>query len=402
MSKAELKEVIEGLKKESSLPLVRKALKLVPKYLKSQGLTKKLLKEIVRLWAEAGEKTRVVCLLVLVRIYTKLQDKEMKQLVIKMLYNSFLDKCRITKYETMSMIGFMRHSLVEIYKLDPKMAFKQAQTSCQQLTLTLKNAITHKNEETYKTVLNWQFANCLILLTNLITSQDENSPVKSLTHQVIQLNLGAINLMHSPRYYPYYCHLIENLIDLSDSSKLFIPILPIMMRILDRLSKPSKPNKKSTEPSKEEKDDEEDFDFDKKAEDKTYDLELLNHVSLDESHTPNYTTAVIDKIYRLMVKYLANQCHHISFPELVFLPCVQLKKWIKANAGDPQFKGLLTTIKSDSLVVDEARRQISFSFTDLTAVDAWEKRMKDSGKLRLPKTSEEIVVPSMRLRDDDE
>lgn len=458
MSKAELKQVIEGLQKESSLELVRKALKYVPKYLKSQGLTKKLLKEIVRLWAEAGEKTRVVCLLVLIRIYTKLQDKEMKQLVVKMLYNSFLEKCRITKYETMSMIGFMRHSLVEIYKLDPKIAFKQAQTSCMQLTLTLKNAITHKNEETNKTVLNWQFANCLILLSNLITSQEESSPVKSLTHQVIQLNLGAINLLHSPRYYPFYCHLLDNLIDLSESSNLFIPILPIILRILDKLNLPFKKvrtkkkveepktksengkgsknkspkdkklnNKRKHESEDEAEDDDDDdsdemseeesdgqdsgsavdlsdlegFDTDdegqkeieKKKDKKTYNLDILNHVSLDEAHELDYIIAVTDRVHKLLVKYLAIQCHRIAFPELVFLPCVQLKKWVRTNTGEPtinqRFKSLLVKIKSDSEKVDGARKQITFSFTDHTAVDAWEKKMKDTGRLGLPKMMEE-------------
>lgn len=452
MSKADLKGVIEGLKKESSLELVRKALKHVPKYLKSQGLTKKLLKEIVRLWAEAGEKTRVVCLLVLIRIYTKLQDEEMKQLVIKMLYNSFLEKCRITKYETMSMIGFMRHSLIEIYKLDPKIAFKQAQTSCQQLSLTLKNAITHKNEETNKTVLNWQFANCLILLSNLITSQDEKSPVKSLTHQVIQLNLGAINLLHSPRYYPFYCHLIENLIDLSESSNLFIPVLPLIVRILDKLHLPfkkvrakkeeaeskskntnGKSDKKangkgklrsnvkqtsddeednlSDEESEEESDEDADddkmdlsdlegFDTDdeeqkepeKKKEKKSYNLDILNHVSLDEAHELEYIIAVSDKIHKLMVKYLAKQCHRIAFPELVFLPNVQLKKWVRLNTGDQavnqRFKNLLSKIKSDAEKVEEARKEVTFSLTDRSAIDAWEKKMRDKGSQSLPKMIE--------------
>lgn len=409
-SKSELKAVISSLQRDSKL--IKRALRYIPYYLKSQGLTKKLLKEIIRLWSEAGEKVRVICLLCLIRIYTKLQDKELKQLVVKKLYSTFLDKCRITKYETMSMIGFMRHSLIELYKIDPQIAFKQAQTSCQQLTLTLKNALTHKNEETYKTVLNWQFANCLILLSSMIISHEDDSPVKALTHQVIQLNLGALNLLRSPRYYPYYCHLIENLIGLSESTGMFIPVIPQMMSILDKLQilkqvKSEKKNgsddskkrtKSKVEQSEEEMEDDNDEeggdDYDDGDNDnanekvkKEYNMELLNHLSLEEAHSLEYNIAVVNKIYELMLTYLASQCHKIAFPELVLLPCIQMKKWAKKNPGPhaQRFKFLLEKIKSDCDKSEENRRNVSFSFTDFTAVDAWEKRFRDSNKLSLPK-----------------
>lgn len=423
-SKVELKSVIEALKKDSGLVVVRKALKYIPFYLKSEGLTKKLLTEIIRLWAESSEKIRVVCLLCLIRIYTKLNDKEKRQLVIKKLYTTFLEKCRVTKHETMSMIGFMRHSLIELYKLDANVAFKQAQTSCQQLTLTLKNAFTHKNEETYKTVLNWQYANCLILLSSLISSQEEDSPMKSLTHQVIQLNLGAINLLTSPRYYPFYCHLIENLINLSLSRNQFIPILPIMLNILTRIEVPldnkikkkgknaenGKKKSKKTEKDRDEDDsgsseldDEDDSDDrildDNSSEDegekerketKTYNMDLLNHVSLDESHSTEYNNAVLDKIHELMVRYMASQCHRIAFPELVFLPRVQMRKWMKKNPGKAaqKFKVLLEKVKTDCTKIEDARKSVDFAFNDYSAIDAWEKRMKDSNKLVLIKMIE--------------
>uniref|UniRef100_A0A6G1SA83 Nucleolar complex protein 2 n=1 Tax=Aceria tosichella TaxID=561515 RepID=A0A6G1SA83_9ACAR len=415
-SKVQLKMVIEDLKKEADLLTVRKALKFVPYYLKSEGLTKKLLKEIIKLWAESSEKIRVICLLCLIRIYTKLNDKERRQMIIKDLYTTFLSKCGIAKFETMSMISFMRHSLTELYKIDPHIAFKQAQTACQQLSTTLHNATTHKNEESYKSVLNWRFANCLILLSQLITSQGDESPVKKLTQQVIELNIGAINLLTSPRYYPYYCHLIENLIHLSISAKVFIPILPIMLSILKRLSfpiekkiKPKEIPKKAVKSRKasddddsdEEKDsnesDEED-DYEDEYEDevedepkekpkKEYNIELLNHVSLDEAHTPEYQEAVLNKLYELMLLYLASQCHKIAFLELVYLPCVHIKKWLRSNPGKPtqKFKVLLEKVKLDCEKSDAERKSIDFAFTNYSAVDAWEKKMLDSNKLSLPK-----------------
>lgn len=393
-SRGELKSVIKALEKDPGLLVVRKALKYIPHYLKSEGLTKKLLKEIIKLWAEAGEKVRIVCLLCLIRIYTKLQDKERKQLVIKKLYSSFLEKCRITKLETMSMIGFMRHSLIELYKLDPQIALKQVQSSCQQLTLTLKNALTHRNEESYRTVLNWQFANCLILLSSFISTQDDDKHITSLTHQVIQLNLGAIGLLTSPRYYPYYCHLLENLINLSSAKRLFIPILPTILSILDRLQLPKKTQTMDDKAKKGGVDEDEDAedDLEKKESVKEYNMDLLNHVSLEEAHSPQYNIAVLDKIYELILKYLASQCHKIAFPELVLFPCVQLKKWIKKNHGQhsQKFQVLLEKVKSDSERLVEARKSASFAFTDYAAVDAWEKKMKDSNKQSLARFVEKL------------
>lgn len=412
-AKAELKSVIELLDKEPKLLIVRKALKYIPHYLKSEGLTKKLIKVIIKLWAEAGEKVRVICLLCLIRLFTKLKDKERKQLLIKKLYTTFLDKCRITKKETMSMIGFMRHSLIELYKLDPKIAFAQAQTSCQQLTITLKNAYNHKNEETYKTVLNWQFANCLILLSNLIISHDEDSPVKSLTHQVVQLNLGALNFLSSPRYYPFYCHIIENLIHLSSSSKLFIPILPHILNILNKiqLQKMVKEEfraqvkaKSKLKGGKADEEKKEEIEEAEEEERKEYNMDILNHVSLDEAHCLDYNVAVLDKLYELLERYLASQCHKIAFPELVLLPSVQLKKWCKKNHDKhaQKFKILLDKIKSDCQKLEQARQSTTFAFSDYTAVDAWEKKMRDSNSLSLAKLSEsqpeEISNPRKKLK----
>lgn len=405
-SKLELKSVIAALNKEADLLMVRKALKYIPFYLKSEGLTKKLLKEIIRLWSEASEKIRVICLLCLIRIYTKLNDREKRQMVIKNLYTTFLGKCGITKFETMSMISFMRHSLIELYKIDPKIALTQAQTSSQQLAVTLKNATTHKNEDSYKSVLNWRFANCLILLSQLITSHGDDSPVKKLTQQIIELNIGAINLLTSPRYYPYYCHLIENLIHLSISANVFIPVLPLMLSILKRLSFPIERTtkkkekiKKVAKPKKQQQSDEVDNDKDNDMDDddaeeeeqekpkKEYNIELLNHVSLDEAHTPEYQEAVVNKLYELILLYLSSQCHRIAFPELVFLPSLHIKKWLKTNPGKPaqKFKVLLDKIKQDCEKSEEARKSIEFAFTNYNAVDAWEKKMRDSNKLSLPK-----------------
>lgn len=408
-SKVELKSVIASLKKDPDLIAIRKALKYVPYYLKSEGLTKKVLKEIIRLWAEAGEKIRVICLLCLIRIYTKLWDSEKRQMIATKLYNTFLDKCRITKHESMSMIGFMRHSLIELYKIDPEIAFKQAQTSCQQLSVTLKNACTHKNEETYKTVLNWQYANCLILLTRLITSHDENSQVRSLTNQAIQLNIGALNLLTSPRYLPFYCHLIENLICLSDATKSFIPILPQLMRILDKLNIPlekkvkasskanGKPQPKKSSASSDEEDeglsDDEAVNGTDEAEvKKQYNMDILNHVSLDEAHNLEYNVAVLDKVCELLTVYLSKQSNRIAFPELVLLPRIQIKKWLKRNPGKQahRLKTLLEKINSDCEQVEKFRKNIDFGFTDFVAVDAWEKKLRDTGRLSLPKAVKQL------------
>lgn len=387
-SKAELKSVLDLLDKEPKLMIARKALKYIRFYLKSEGLTKKLLKVIIKLWAEAGEQTRIVCLLCLIRVYVRLKDKEVKKMIVKKLYTTFLDKSRITKQETMAMITFMRQSLIELYKLDPEIAFKQAETSCQQLTVTLKNAYNHKNEETYKTVLNWQFANCLILLTTLIISHDEDSPVKKLTHQVIQLNLGALNFLSSPRYYPFYCHIIENLVDLSKSTNLFIPVLPHIIGIIDKIQlykmakEEGKAQARAKSKLKDEGKNEEDI---TEKEPKEYNVEVLNHVSLDEAHCLNYNVAVLDKLAWLLRSYLRSQCHKIAFPELVLLPAVQLKKWCKRNPDKytQTFKELLEDIKSDCEILDQARQSATFAFNDYTAVDAWEKKMKDSDCLSL-------------------
>lgn len=438
-SKVELKSVIEALKKDDcGLLSLKKAVRYVPHYLKSEGLTKKLLKEVIRLWAESHEKIRVISLLCLVRVFNKLKSKEQKQNIVKKLYTTFLNKCRITKLETMSMIGFMRHSLIELYKLDKDIAAKQAQTSCQQLTVTLKNAKTHKNEETYKTVLNWQFANCLILLSGLVTAHEDNASIKSLLKQVIDLNLGAIELLFSPRYYPFYCHLIENLINLSISSVVFIPILPQILQIIDKIEVPHKDpkevkisngtvngnQKKKNSKNKEFEEDEDgygdgdnesDEDPEESSEDeningesddeeeeesgedkrekkkKKYDMDLLNHVTLDEAHTLEFKLAVLDKLYDLLVRYLASQSHRIAFPELVLLPSVQLKKWVKKNHGcySAKFKNLLDKVKMDCETSDGARHSIDFAFTNYSAVDAWERRLKDSNKLVLPKLVEQ-------------
>lgn len=356
-----LKLLINELQQDPKLSTIIKATRLVSCYLKSEALTNRLLKEVIRLWAEAGEKIRVICLVCLIRIYTRLHDQERKLRLLKKLLAIFTEKSRITKIGTISLIGFMRHSLVELFKIDNSISSSLAHKSCQQLTLSLKNAAKQKSES-QKNVLNWQFANSLTLLTSFVASCED----EPLTHQVIQLNLGALALQSSPTYYPYYCHLLENLVNLSISKTHFIPILPMLLAILDKLQLPVKKDANEGE---------------------EFDIDLLNHVSLAEVHHPKYILAVADKIHQLMVKLLASQCHKIAFPELVLFPCVQLKKWIKKNSTPEaqKFKTLLEKIKSDSDKIAEERKSSTFAFTDYAAVDAWEKKMKDSNKLSLNK-----------------
>lgn len=50
--------------------------------------------------------------------------------------------------------------------------------------------MTLKNLKSQKDVLNWQFANCYLLI---VSSSNDDSHVKTLTNQVIQLNLGNQN-----------------------------------------------------------------------------------------------------------------------------------------------------------------------------------------------------------------
>lgn len=374
-SKLELKNVIASLKKGdgNNLLTVKKALKYIRFYMKSEGLTNKLLKEIIKHWAESSEKVRVICLLCIVRIFTKIKDKTRRQDLVKSLYTSFLEKCKITKRDTMSMISFMRHSIIEIYRLDSQLALKQAQNACAQLTSTLKNATIHKNEDSYRAVMNWQYANCLILFSDLMIAFCDDISYKKLTNQFIELNIGALNLFSSPRYYPFYCHLIDNLINISAATGLFIPVLPTLIDILTRIKQP----KESTKNKKQNEDEENSDQEEDEHQQKEYNLDLLNHVSLEEAHSESYQKAVLNQISELLVKYLSSQRHKISFPELTLIARVHIKKWVKNNFRiSSTFKSILQKIEEDGFRIEKKRSNVEFAFDNLPAVDAWEREMK--------------------------
>lgn len=373
ISKHELKEILEGLKKDATLILARKALRCLPSYLKSTGLTKKLVKEMIRLWAGSHEKIRVICLLCLIRLFRK-QPQPIKEMITKRMYTSYNNNINIkTNTEAFPLLVFMRQSLVEIYSLDPALAYKQGFLFCKQLASTLKNAYENKID-TYKTVYNWQFLSCLTLWSNLVASLMPHKHIEPLVNPVIQLHMGTLNLISSPRYHPMYLHLIANLVHISVKLDVFIPVLPLLNSILDRL-KVNQNNKSSKKES---------FNFD-----------VLIHVSESEIQSRLYFDATSDRVYQLMVKYLASQCHRIAFPELCLISKVQIKKFVKENKKESgKFRNLLTKLEENIKFIEDRRQTVDFAFTNFAAIDAWEKATKDTGRLALVKLASEMQIQS--------
>ena len=193
-------------------------------------------------------------------------------------------------------------------------------------------------KESYRTVYNWQFLHSIRLWTQLLCSHNTIEELKPLICPLVNVIIGTIRyifsrcmlinydwhcqlshrLIASPKLFPMRFHLVSALIRLSEETNTFIPVLPLITEVMRFLSSYKSYNCLLTQVL-------DHLEANKKNNDsKAVNLDLIIKVSQMKSSDNEYRTAVINKVYDLILHYLSTQSHRISFPELVYMTTIKV------------------------------------------------------------------------------
>jgi len=265
--------------------------------------------------------------------------------------------------------------MVEVFLLNPTLAYKHAFIYIRQLTIHLRNAMINttgssssgsgnkdqkKKENPLQTVYNWQFVHSIHLWIQLLS--DNQSPVlEPLVYPLVQLINGTIRLNYTSKYYPLRFHLTSLLIQLSNETGKFIPTLPYYLDILNGQNFAKKGQKVSMKPM---------------------DFSCVLRLSKSQMNENGFKDSTIEHVYGGLLESLAFSSHKICFPELAVPALAQLRGFLK-KSKIPNYTKKMKTVKEkteeNARFVSEKRSKVTFGVRDLDQIATFEAQLKAQG-----------------------
>ncbi|KAK2557702.1 Nucleolar complex protein 2-like protein [Acropora cervicornis] len=212
--------------------ILRHAQQLVPYYACFPKLAREFIKRSVRMWSRGEEHVRVMAFLGIRNIAT-LMPSSFLELSAKKLYMDFVKNTKFMSPKAKPVITFMQNSLVEIFSLDVHLTYQHAFVYIRQLAIHLRNAMVRQKKDSYQTVYNWQYIQCLHLWCRIVSEVKSNGVLDPLIYPLVQTVLGAIKLVPAARYYPLKFHCIRSLNMLAEATDTFVPVAPFLLEILE-------------------------------------------------------------------------------------------------------------------------------------------------------------------------
>jgi nucleolar complex protein 2 len=128
---------------------------------------------------------------------------------------------------------------VELFGIDLNVSYQHAFLYIRQMAIHLRNAITSKTKEAYRSVYNWQFIQCLrfwsaILSTHCserVRAERKNDSLQPMIYPFVQVAIGASRLIPTAQYFPLRFHCVKSLIELTRHTGVFIPLAPILFEV---------------------------------------------------------------------------------------------------------------------------------------------------------------------------
>ncbi|KAF8474196.1 Noc2p family-domain-containing protein [Kalaharituber pfeilii] len=346
---------------------------LLPYLLPFRPLLKSLLKSVVEIWSTftstsslptpIDEAVRLTAFLV-VRRAMVIGDDGIKEASFKLLYGGLVKSCRNTTSYTLRGINLMKNTAGETLALEgmERVGYVLGFGFIRQLAVHLRNSITNKTKDSYKTVYNWQYIHSLDFWSRALStlcSHDTpptsaigpNSPYQPLIYPLVQVTLGAARLIPTPQYFPLRFHLIQSLLRISNATDTFIPLAPIIFEVFSskevrrRIGKGSGADGKGA-----------------KASSGSWDLDTTLRAPKSWMGTRRYQELVIEQAVELMGEFLCTWCRSVAFPELATPVIVGLKRFIKRNENGngkamSWVKVLVSKLEANKEVVEKEREK---------------------------------------------
>ncbi|CAG0899443.1 unnamed protein product [Darwinula stevensoni] len=190
-AKTYLKLLSSGVTADMLKVFLKHCHELVP-YISATGrrlLVRRYLRTLVRIWSRSEETNRVLAFVAIFRLTHGFRptQPDILDFVLKQMYMSYVGNSKFTSPSSWPGINFMRHSLNELYALDPRLAYRHGFVFIRQLAIHLRAALINPKKETLTAVTNWQYMHCLYLWGELIGKLHHDESVKTLVHPFVQV-----------------------------------------------------------------------------------------------------------------------------------------------------------------------------------------------------------------------
>merc|ERR1711977_168766 len=216
---------------------------LLPYLLSFKKVLKNIVKTVVNIWSDTSsdEATRITAFLVLRRLAV-IGDPGLREAVLKTVYQGLIKGSRSTTVHTIQGINLMKNSAAELWGIDAGVGYATGFTFIRQLAIHLRSSITNNQQESYKTVYNWQYVHSLDFWSCVLSEhcspvkEAENgkeSELRPLIYPTVQVALGAMRLIPTSTYFPLRFHLMRSLLRLSRATGTYIPLASALLEVLN-------------------------------------------------------------------------------------------------------------------------------------------------------------------------
>ncbi|KAI1091526.1 Noc2-domain-containing protein [Rostrohypoxylon terebratum] len=371
--------LLDTLSDDATLKLTLSAITpLIPYLLSFRKLLKNLIKSVVGFWSQStsSDSTRITAFLVLRRLVV-VGDKGVREAVLKATYQGLIAGSRVTNVSTIQGINLMKNSAAELWGLDQNIGYTTAFAFIRQLAIHLRNSIVHNQNESYKTIYNWQYIHSLDFWSCVLAEHcsplkeaesGKESQLKLLIYPLVQVTLGAMRLIPTALYFPVRFHMIRSLLRVSRSTGTYIPLASALFEVLN-----SAEMKKSPKPSTI----------------KPLDFHVAYKAPKSYLRTRVYQDGVGEQVVELFSEYFVLWSTNIAFPEFALPVIIMLKRWLKqsrrktgGNNNNKVRAGLVLLVQkleANAKFIEGKRAKVDFSPKDRAQVDAflkdfeWEK-----------------------------
>lgn len=362
----DLTKLLENVASTNILSIVLKHLHQIASILTAfTSITKPILKRLIQIWSTGEESIRIVAFLCILKITMNHKELFLNQ-VLKTMYMEYVKNSKFVSPNTLPAINFMRRSLTELFLLDLNVAYHHVFLFIRQLAIHLRNAILLQKQEHFQQIYNWQYVNSLKLWGDVLATvsmnvsptqpikADNKSKLQALIYPLVSIINGVIKLKTSAPFFPLRFHCVKILIDLSRSTKVFIPILPYIIEVLNSSTFNQQHKKLAMKP-----------------------LSFTCILRIQKGHLEEnaFRDEVIEQVYGLTLECLMNECTSIAFPDLVVPHIMALNQFIKSTKNQnyaKKLKALVEKIQEQSDFIDTRRNKITFSLKDANYVKSWE------------------------------
>eukprot|EP01147_Barroeca_monosierra_P001800 gene1800-4904_t len=284
--------------------------------------------------------------------------------ILKSAYMTFVRCTKFVNLNNHDHVRLFQTAVKELFLQDEQTAYQLAFIYIRQLAIYLRDAHCLKRPSAHQMVHSWQFISCLQLWTHVIADSmqhNTSSVMQTLLYPLIQVCLGAVSLLQTPRYFPFHFHLIRTMIFAMEKCHVFIPLSSAILIPLQSTEVLRKPAKRITKP-----------------------LNMALTLSFPKSYigTKPFQDAVIEEINGLMLQYLEQLAGNIGFPEAI-IPIFSFFRHVLKNCKNvalrKTLKSLSDQLEANSKFIATHRSRVEHSPLDVNKNDEFECRMKDIG-----------------------